>query len=129
MAGACFPVTPTPPGLVGGVGRRPGRPSPVTPPRARPGDRSPPATAITAGSSAPVPSPAKTATRATAAFGDVVFNLYGSTEVSVATLATPADLRVNPSTVGKPALGCRVRLFDDQGRPTPPGEGGVDCAR
>lgn len=68
--------------------------------------------------------PAKTATRATAAFGDVVFNLYGSTEVSVATLATPADLRVNPSTVGKPALGCRVRLFDDQGRPTPTGEVG-----
>ncbi|MBJ7473271.1 MAG: AMP-binding protein, partial [Solirubrobacteraceae bacterium] len=68
--------------------------------------------------------PAQTASRAMDAFGDVVFNLYGSTEVSVATLATPADLRVAPSTVGKPALGCRVELFDDAGRPTPLGEVG-----
>ncbi len=68
--------------------------------------------------------PAETAGRAINAFGDVVYNLYGSTEVSVATLAVPADLRVSASTVGKPALGCRVELFDDAGRPTPQGEVG-----
>jgi fatty-acyl-CoA synthase len=68
--------------------------------------------------------PAEVAGRAMKAFGEVVYNLYGSTEVSVATLATPADLRVSPGTVGKPALGCRVRLFDEAGEPTPPGEVG-----
>ncbi len=35
-------------------------------------------------------------TRAMDVFGDVVYNLYGSTEVSCATIATPADLRAAP---------------------------------
>jgi fatty-acyl-CoA synthase len=47
--------------------------------------------------------------------GDVIYNLYGSTEVALATLATPADLREEPITVGKPVLGTRVRLYDDAG--------------
>jgi fatty-acyl-CoA synthase len=54
--------------------------------------------------------------RATAAFGDVVHNLYGSTEVAVATVATPEDWRAAPGTVGKPPVGCQVRLFDSDGR-------------
>lgn len=60
--------------------------------------------------------------RATAAFGDVVHNLYGSTEVAVATVATPEDWRAAPGTVGRPPVGCRVVLYDDDGRPvTEPG--------
>ena len=39
-------------------------------------------------------------TRAMDACGDVVYNLYGSTEVAWATIATPADLRTRP---GAPA--------------------------
>jgi fatty-acyl-CoA synthase len=54
--------------------------------------------------------------RATAVFGDVVYNLYGSTEVAVAAVATPADWRAAPGTVGKVPCGCRVRLYDEQGR-------------
>ncbi|WP_370947741.1 acyl-CoA synthetase [Amycolatopsis sp. cg5] len=54
--------------------------------------------------------------RATALFGDVIHNLYGSTEVAVATIATPEDWRAAPGTVGKPPRGCLVRLYDDQGR-------------
>jgi fatty-acyl-CoA synthase len=54
--------------------------------------------------------------RAMAVFGDVVHNLYGSTEVAVATVATPADWRAAPGTVGKPPVGCQVRLFDSDGR-------------
>ncbi|PRX47129.1 fatty-acyl-CoA synthase [Prauserella shujinwangii] len=54
--------------------------------------------------------------RATALFGDVVHNLYGSTEVAVATVATPEDWRRAPGTVGRPPVGCRVRLYDEQGR-------------
>lgn len=68
--------------------------------------------------------PADVAVRATQALGDVVFNLYGSTEVSVATLATPADVRAAPASVGRPALGCRVELFDDAGDRVGAGERG-----
>ncbi|MDT7723663.1 MAG: fatty-acyl-CoA synthase [Actinomycetota bacterium] len=50
--------------------------------------------------------------RATAAFGDVVHNLYGSTEVAVATVATPEDWRKAPGTVGRAPVGCRVVLYD-----------------
>jgi fatty-acyl-CoA synthase len=49
-------------------------------------------------------------------FGDVLYNLYGSTEVAVATVATPAELKKAPGTVGKAPVGCRVVLFDDEGK-------------
>jgi fatty-acyl-CoA synthase len=49
-------------------------------------------------------------------FGDVVYNLYGSTEVAVATVATPAELRLAPGTVGRAPVGCRVQLYDEHGR-------------
>ncbi|MGH3717178.1 MAG: acyl-CoA synthetase [Micromonosporaceae bacterium] len=51
------------------------------------------------------------------AFGPVLYNLYGSTEVAVATVATPQDWRRAPGTVGKPPVGCRVRLYDDHDKP------------
>ncbi|HEX6077308.1 MAG TPA: acyl-CoA synthetase [Micromonosporaceae bacterium] len=53
--------------------------------------------------------------RATKAFGEVLYNLYGSTEVAVATVATPADWRQAPGTVGRSPVGCRVRLYDENG--------------
>ncbi|MGH3646257.1 MAG: acyl-CoA synthetase [Micromonosporaceae bacterium] len=55
--------------------------------------------------------------RATEAFGEVIYNLYGSTEVAVASVATPADWRAAPGTVGKPPVGCRVVLYDADDRP------------
>ena len=57
-------------------------------------------------------------------FGDVLYNLYGSTEVAWATIATPEDLRAAPGTVGRPPRGTLVRLYDDAGRPSAPGSGG-----
>jgi fatty-acyl-CoA synthase len=57
-------------------------------------------------------------------FGDVIYNLYGSTEVSVATFATPDVVRAAPTSVGKPALGSRVVLIGDDGKPVPTGERG-----
>ncbi|RSN12242.1 acyl-CoA synthetase [Streptomyces sp. WAC 05977] len=54
--------------------------------------------------------------RATAAFGDVVHNLYGSTEVAVATVATPEDWRKAPGTVGRAPVGCKVALYDEKGK-------------
>lgn len=56
--------------------------------------------------------------------GDVVYNLYGSTEVSVATLATPDDVRKAPGSVGRPALGVTLKILDDQGVEVPRGERG-----
>jgi fatty-acyl-CoA synthase len=59
--------------------------------------------------------------RATEAFGDVIHNLYGSTEVAVATVATPEDWRTAPGTVGRPPVGCKVALYDqDNHRITEP---------
>ena len=64
------------------------------------------------------------ATRAMNAFGDLVYNLYGSTEVAWATIATPADLRAAPGSAGKPPLGTRVRIYDDRGDQVPSGATG-----
>ncbi|MGH8962062.1 MAG: AMP-binding protein [Jatrophihabitantaceae bacterium] len=56
--------------------------------------------------------------------GDVVYNLYGSTEVAYATIATPADLRAAPGTVGRPPFGTTIRLLDPDGNEVAPGETG-----
>jgi acyl-CoA synthetase (AMP-forming)/AMP-acid ligase II len=68
--------------------------------------------------------PGDLATRAMDAFGDVVYNLYGSTEVAWATVATPEDLRAAPGTAGRPPLGTIVKLLDDEGRVAEPGQAG-----
>jgi acyl-CoA synthetase (AMP-forming)/AMP-acid ligase II len=60
--------------------------------------------------------PADLALRFMDAFGDVVYNLYGSTEVAYATIATPQELRAAPGTTGRPPVGTIVKLLDDDGR-------------
>ena len=57
-------------------------------------------------------------------FGDNLYNLYGSTEVAWATIATPEDLRAAPGTAGKPPRGTVVRIYDDDGNELPQGETG-----
>ncbi|HEX8958915.1 MAG TPA: acyl-CoA synthetase [Solirubrobacterales bacterium] len=57
-------------------------------------------------------------------FGDSIYNLYGSTEVAYATVATPEDLRAAPGTAGRPPRGTVVRIYDDEGREVPRGEVG-----
>jgi fatty-acyl-CoA synthase len=57
-------------------------------------------------------------------FGDILYNLYGSTEVAWASIATPADLRAAPGTAGAPPRGTTVKIYDDEGRELPPGEVG-----
>lgn len=59
-------------------------------------------------------------------FGDVLYNLYGSTEVATAAVATPADLRAAPGTVGRPPVGCRMAVYDACDRAiTEPGRTGT----
>ncbi len=57
-------------------------------------------------------------------FGDNLFNLYGSTEVAWATIATPKDLREAPGTAGKPPRGTVVKLYDDDGNEVDTGDTG-----
>ncbi len=57
-------------------------------------------------------------------FGDTVYNLYGSTEVAYATVATPGDLRAAPGTAGRPPRGTTVRIIDEGGNDLPQGEVG-----
>lgn len=57
-------------------------------------------------------------------FGDVLYNLYGSTEVAVATIAGPSDLRRDPTTAGRVAFGVRVAILDHAGEPVAAGERG-----
>ena len=68
--------------------------------------------------------PAGLATRFMDAYGDVLYNLYGSTEVAWATVATPADLRADPDSAGRPPPGVRVRLLDENAHPVPHGRPG-----
>jgi fatty-acyl-CoA synthase len=58
-------------------------------------------------------------------FGDNLYNLYGSTEVGQATLATPADLRAAPGTAGRVIPGTVVEVVDESGAPVPAGEVGL----
>jgi fatty-acyl-CoA synthase len=67
---------------------------------------------LTSGSALPTP----LAEQAMELLGDVLYNLYGSTEVAVASVATPEDMRAAPGTVGRPPGNCTVRLYDSQQR-------------
>ena len=62
--------------------------------------------------------------RATSAFGPVIYNLYGSTEVAEATIATPDDLALDPATVGRPPRGTVVKILDEHGAELAAGETG-----
>jgi acyl-CoA synthetase (AMP-forming)/AMP-acid ligase II len=68
--------------------------------------------------------PGDLATRFMDAFGDVVYNLYGSTEAGSVSVATPADLRAAPTTAGRPPRGTLIRLLDDDGHDVAPDASG-----
>jgi acyl-CoA synthetase (AMP-forming)/AMP-acid ligase II len=57
-------------------------------------------------------------------FGEVLYNLYGSTEVAWATIATPDQLRAAPGTAGTPPRGTALRLLSEQGHEVPRGTTG-----
>ena len=64
------------------------------------------------------------ARRAMDRLGPVVYNLYGSTEVSWATIADPTDLRNAPGTAGRVPRGTTVKILDRDRRELPTGESG-----
>jgi acyl-CoA synthetase (AMP-forming)/AMP-acid ligase II len=59
--------------------------------------------------------PGELATKWMDTFGDNLYNLYGSTEVAWATIATPEDLRAAPGTAGLPPRGTVVKIVDQEG--------------
>jgi fatty-acyl-CoA synthase len=54
---------------------------------------------------------------AKAKFGDIVFNLYGTSETGLATVATPEMLTLRPDTIGRPIHGCKLTLIMENGNP------------
>jgi acyl-CoA synthetase (AMP-forming)/AMP-acid ligase II len=57
-------------------------------------------------------------------FGDNLYNIYGSTEVAYASIATAEDLRAAPTSAGKPPWGTVVKILDHDGHELPRGETG-----
>jgi fatty-acyl-CoA synthase len=57
-------------------------------------------------------------------FGDHLYNVYGSTEVAYATIASPADLREAPGTAGRPPFATIVKILDEDGKELRRGEPG-----
>jgi fatty-acyl-CoA synthase len=68
--------------------------------------------------------PGELATKWMDTFGENLYNLYGSTEVAWATIATPEDMRAAPGTAGLPPRGTILKIVDEQGTEVPPGETG-----
>jgi fatty-acyl-CoA synthase len=58
------------------------------------------------------------------AFGDVVYSNYNATEAGMIATATPADLRHDPRSAGRPVRGCRLRILGEAGTELPVGEVG-----
>ena len=55
-------------------------------------------------------------TRVQDTFGDVLYNIYASTECGFATIATPDELRSAPGTAGRSPVTSEVVLFDEHDR-------------
>jgi fatty-acyl-CoA synthase len=58
--------------------------------------------------------PGPLAVHAMDVLGDVVYNFYGATETGIVTLASPADLRAAPGTIGPIVPANEVLLLDEQ---------------
>lgn len=68
--------------------------------------------------------PAELPQRVAATLGPVLYSLYGSTEVSWASIATPQDLSASPSCAGRPPVGTKIYVLDENNREVPPGTKG-----
>ena len=62
--------------------------------------------------------------RTLSAFGPTLYNMYGSTEIAEATIATPEDLAEDPTTVGGPVRGAVIKILDEHGHEVPVGTTG-----
>ncbi|NLO40643.1 MAG: AMP-binding protein, partial [Ruminiclostridium sp.] len=56
--------------------------------------------------------------------GDALFNLYGTSEAGLTTIATPQDLKAASDTIGRKIPGVRLKILDQQGKRVPTGKTG-----
>ena len=61
---------------------------------------------------------------ATELFGEVIYDLYGSTEIGWVAIATPEDIKTRPRTVGRPVEGIDIAVFSADGLRLGPNETG-----
>lgn len=61
--------------------------------------------------------------------GDVLFNLYGTSETGLNTIAAPADLRNSPHTIGKKIKGMDLDVLNEANNPAEIGEVGRFCIK
>lgn len=61
--------------------------------------------------------------------GDVLYNLYGTSESGLNIIATPADLRLSPQTVGRPIAGMDLHIVDTHKQIVRTGAIGQLCIR
>lgn len=71
------------------------------------------------------PFPAEMRAPAQEVLGEVLFDMYGSTETGFATMLEPADQVRKAASVGRPLDGVDVLLLDEEHRPVTQGERGV----
>ncbi|MCR2806390.1 AMP-binding protein [Paenibacillus soyae] len=71
----------------------------------------------------------KLARRVSRTLGDVLYNLYGTSEGGLLTIATPRDLSAAELTVGKRIAGVPLRVLRSDGSPAVAGEIGRLCLR
>ncbi|MGM1057931.1 AMP-binding protein [Saccharothrix sp. Mg75] len=81
-----------------------------------------PSLRVVASSGSALPPPV--ARRCLAELGPVLYNLYGSTEVSWVSIARPDELARRPGTAGLPPRGTRLAILDEDGAAVPPGTTG-----
>lgn len=62
-------------------------------------------------------------------FGDVLYNLYGTSEAGINLVATPQDLRYSPQTLGQKVPGARLQVRDGRNRELGAGQVGQFCIK
>ncbi|MFD0958416.1 AMP-binding protein [Paenibacillus chungangensis] len=61
--------------------------------------------------------------------GDVLYNLYGTSEAGLCTVATPQDMRQHPLTIGRKIEGLELSIIDEGKKPASVGKVGQMCIK
>jgi len=61
--------------------------------------------------------------------GDILYNLYGTSEAGFSILAKPYDLKKHPATIGKPIRGVSLKVIDDDEQACEQGTVGMICIK
>lgn len=61
--------------------------------------------------------------------GDILYNLYGTSEAGLNIIATPLDLKYSVNTIGKKINGVQIKFLDDNKREVKIGEIGQLCIK